>query len=267
MRVFLVLVMALLIPLESWGAFAITKNVQGFQLAYCEGGPSRPIRLPATAAEAFTVGQPVIRASATSLLTGAVAADTNIIGVSLEARTIPAATSSSSNHDLLIESNLRDCVFAVNLDASSELDDAAVTYQATKYLGFGTGLTYATEAVNNSIDGHLIVIYDGPCAGQARVCVDYDAAGGAADQLCELNRPFGDQNTACTPTTDSSVIILGTGTDTQGIFVGGKTDIGGTSTSAFDGSDIAGPLMIVNLDEVWKGVILVSFTDNVWSAP
>lgn len=260
------LAVALLMPVQVDAAFAVSRTVSGFRLKhFMNGGISRPVEYPAVAAEVFVVGQ-VIVLEAGGLATGAAAGATNVIGVSLENITIPGASDDSDDHRLLVETNLRDAVWAVNWDAAAEiLDDGDVGAVTTGggSLSFGTSLTSAADDV---INGHAILCYAGSCIGQWRVILDYDDADGVAhglgDQLVYLNRPFDP-----TADTSSSCIIVGTGTADQGILPGHNVDLGGTSALKISGDDYAGPLLVVGFDEAPFGIVYVQIVDTAYAAP
>lgn len=265
-KIFLALVLSLGISSQAMAAFSITRTVPGFRLLkYLNQGHPREAKIAGAAATSYTLGQPLILSATTKLLAAAVNGSADIIGVVLKAATTPAATSSSDDHLVLIERNLQDAVFEVNLDAASWLDEGVATAVSTDgtQIAFDAGLTYGNAAVDNSIRGHALVCYSGPGAGEWRYIIDYDAAGGATgSQQVTVNRPF-----SVLPTTSSYFIILGTGSDGAGFVPGNKADLGSTSASKIKGSDVTGACLIHSLDHAHEGVIEVQFTDRVDQAP
>ena len=260
----LILALALLLPVQAFGAFAVSRTVIGLELKhFMNNGVSRPVQYAGVAAEVFTKGQ-VIVLEAGGLATGGAAAGTDIIGVSLENKTIPAATSYSDTHLLWVETNLRDAVWKINLDAAAEIEedgDVDAVSTAGAWIAFGTTLGATTD---DDLNGHSVICYSGPCKGQWRVILDYDDTGGAnaGEQEIQLNRPFYPN-----ADTSSSMIILGTGTADQGIHPGETVDLGGTDATKMSGDDYAGPLLIVGFDEIAYGIAYVQIVDTMFAAP
>ena len=242
-------------------AFSITETIPGFRPILGKYSPKKGYGV---AAQAYTVGEPLILNANTRLLDAAVNGSADIVGVSLEAKTLPAATSTDDDH-LLLYVSAEDAIFEVNFDAASWLDDAAAALIAADgtSIAFTANLTYGNAAVDSSVRGHAIVCYAGPCKGEWRIITAYDAAGGATgDQMVTLNRPF-----SVLPTTSAYFIILGTGTDTQGVVPGRPCDLGTTSASNVLGNDISGSCIVESLERAWQGVLHVRFTNTIYQAP
>lgn len=258
-RFVLGLAFALLLPLQAFGAWSATLSTDGFEIDNAAAMQPRLLYIDGVASQAYVKGAPLILN--TYLVDAAAAASANLIGVSAEAKTLPAATDASDDRKLALY--MADSSTIWRAMWATPLDDAALSAISAggTDIAFGAALTYGNAAVDNSIRGHTVHIYKGPGTGEWRYITAYDAAGGATgNQMITVDRPF-----SITPTTSSYFIILGTGTDGQGVYPGGHIDIGTSPKLA--GNDIAGAYTVVDIDQAWQGIIKVRITDTVFQAP
>lgn len=247
----------------AWTATAKPLPV-GFEYDHTLGGhgDTEAISYRATPGASYTKGQMLVRGTTSRLAYAAAAGASDVIGICHESKTIPAATV-KGHHTIKVYAN-PNIVWRAALLAGTFLDDAAAALvDANNYIiAFTANLTYANAAVDNSVRGHALVCYDGPGKGEWRTIQDYDAAGGGTgNQQCTVDEPF---NT--TITTDSKFVIMGTGTDGQGIVEGSLIDLAATPT-CLSGKDITGPCLVHSMRQAWEGVLYVRIVDLISSAP
>ena len=111
----------------------------------------------------------------------------------------------------------------------NQVDETIVTYSAANlYIECTTGF-----GADSRPNGALIYVYNGPGKGEFNIVDGYDHTGGTVELQLDLHRPF-----TATLTTDSDIIVLGSGAAANAVGPFSRVDI---STSllvdVIDGAD------------------------------
>ena len=233
-------------------AFAISEMCARFE----QVGMARRIRLFPTAAATYAVGDPIVITNKKAAV--AAAAGANVVGLCTKAMTAPAVTGAFA----WVEVDLFKPVPHLIANVETPYDDGTVAATALNVASFGATFTGANVAVDNSIRQAVLYVYDGPGRGEARLINDYDAAGGAQGaQQCTFDFLIDGLSTT------SKCIVLGSGSDGEGIYPGGPVDCGGVLAYNIALNDIAGAYIVLGFEDLHRGILHFTPTDTVFNAP
>jgi hypothetical protein len=209
------------------------------------------LTIPSTA---YVKGQPVYIANGRATVMAA--GGSNAVGTVRSSLTTTAATTDGPQHlDVDLYRELP--VYRAACEVPYE-DDIACTYYTTNHVGFTANMVGANQAADNSVRYNLLLHMP---SGQIRLITDYDAAGGAVNQLCTIDYlipgcKIGDK-----------FCVLGTGVDGAGMYPGCACDLGAVDPLKISLSDVAGAYIAVDFSMVHRGWILITPTDLLFQAP